>query len=130
MSWQLSEAPVTARIANLMPTYSYKCTNCDHRFEARQRFSDDPLSECPVCASPVRKVITPVGIVFKGSGFYVTDNKNGKAVSTANGSGSSSKTDTSEKTEKSDKGEKADSSAATASTSSSKADTASASGAA
>jgi putative FmdB family regulatory protein len=74
-----------------MPIYSYKCTNCDHRFEARQRFSDDPLSECPVCGSTIRKVITPVGIVFKGSGFYVTDNKNGKASSPVNGSAPSSK---------------------------------------
>ncbi|UCG25406.1 MAG: FmdB family transcriptional regulator [Chloroflexota bacterium] len=77
-----------------MPTYSYKCTNCDHRFEARQRFSDDPLTECPVCGSTIRKVITPVGIVFKGSGFYVTDNKNGKTSSSLNGSGPSSKDET------------------------------------
>lgn len=58
-----------------MPTYNYKCTNCDNRFEARQRFSDDPLTECPVCHGFVRRVITPVSVVFKGSGFYVTDNK-------------------------------------------------------
>lgn len=82
-----------------MPTYSYKCTNCDHRFEVRQRFSDDPVTECPVCGSPVRKVITPVGIVFKGSGFYVTDNKNGKANSALNGSGPSSKAKDDEKSE-------------------------------
>ena len=79
-----------------MPIYSYKCTNCDHRFEARQRFSDDPLSECPVCGSAIRKVITPVGIVFKGSGFYVTDNKNGKASASLNGSGPSSENKTKE----------------------------------
>jgi putative FmdB family regulatory protein len=87
-----------------MPTYSYKCTKCDHRFEARQRFSDDPITECPVCGSFVRKVITPVGIVFKGSGFYVTDNKNGKATSTLNGSSPTTKSqdgDSSEKKEKS-----------------------------
>jgi putative FmdB family regulatory protein len=86
-----------------MPTYSYKCTKCDHRFEARQRFTDDPLTECPVCGSPVRKVITPVGIVFKGSGFYVTDNKNGKSSSTTNGTGSTSKSTESEKPEKKEK---------------------------
>jgi putative FmdB family regulatory protein len=74
-----------------MPVYTYKCTQCDHRFEARQRFSDDPITECPICGSLVRKVITPVGIVFKGSGFYVTDNKNGKASSTLNGTGPASK---------------------------------------
>lgn len=86
-----------------MPVYTYKCTECGHRFEARQRFSDDPITECPVCGSPVRKVITPVGIVFKGSGFYVTDNKNGKASSTLNGTGSSVKEKESESTDKSEK---------------------------
>ena len=87
-----------------MPTYSYKCTNCEHRFEARQRFSDDPLTECPVCGSPVRKVITPVGIVFKGSGFYVTDNKNGKASMTStNGTGSSTTSTEKEKPDNSEK---------------------------
>jgi len=86
-----------------MPTYSYKCTKCEHRFEARQRFSDDPLTECPVCGSPVRKVITPVGIVFKGSGFYVTDNKNGKSSSAINGTSSPSKPDEKEKPEKNEK---------------------------
>ena len=83
-----------------MPIYSYKCTNCEHRFEARQRFSDDPLSECPVCGSPVRKVITPVGIVFKGSGFYVTDNKNGKASASVNGVSPPAKTKDSDGAEK------------------------------
>ena len=68
-----------------MPIYSYKCTNCDHRFEARQRFSDDPLTECPNCSGGVKRVINQVGIVFKGSGFYVTDNRNGKYKSNING---------------------------------------------
>ena len=79
-----------------MPVYTYKCTECGHQFEARQRFSDDPITECPVCGSHVRKVITPVGIVFKGSGFYVTDNKNGKTSSTLNGTGSTTKSSESE----------------------------------
>jgi putative FmdB family regulatory protein len=57
----------------------YKCRECDHRFEIRQRFSDDPLNECPVCKGKVRRVINSVGVVFKGSGFYVTDNRNGKS---------------------------------------------------
>jgi len=89
-----------------MPIYSYKCTKCDHHFEVRQRFSDDPLTECPVCGSPVRKVITPVGIVFKGSGFYVTDNKNGKASSTLNGTGSTSTSASKESEDKPTKAEK------------------------
>ncbi len=63
-----------------MPTYKYRCKECDHEFEVRQRMSDKPLSECPVCGGDVRRVVGSVGIVFKGSGFYVTDNRssNGK----------------------------------------------------
>ncbi len=80
-----------------MPTYNYKCTNCDNRFEARQRFSDDPLTECPVCHGLIRRVITPVSVVFKGSGFYVTDNKLSKANGVANGKGRSEDTSTPEK---------------------------------
>ena len=112
-----------------MPIYSYKCTNCDHRFEVRQRFSDDPLTDCPVCGSPIRKVITPVGIVFKGSGFYVTDNKNGKSATAINGSGSTSKGDTVETNGKSNSTEKADAGASSSSESTSKADTTNASSA-
>jgi putative FmdB family regulatory protein len=63
-----------------MPTYRYRCKECGHEFEVRQRMSDNPLTECPVCKGPVRRVVGSVGIVFKGSGFYVTDNRstNGK----------------------------------------------------
>jgi len=63
-----------------MPTYQYRCKECDHEFEVRQRMSDKPLTECPVCKGKVRRVVGSVGIVFKGSGFYVTDNRssNGK----------------------------------------------------
>lgn len=59
-----------------MPTYSYKCTNCGHQFDAKQRMTDDPLSECPACGGPVRRLVGSVGIVFKGKGFYVTDHRN------------------------------------------------------
>jgi putative FmdB family regulatory protein len=62
-----------------MPLYAYKCSDCEHQFEIRQKFSDDPLSVCPKCNGHIRRVISRVGIVFKGSGFYVTDNRNGKA---------------------------------------------------
>lgn len=62
-----------------MPTYVYKCDDCEYTFEARQRFSDDPLTECPTCnTGEVRRVIHNVGVVFKGSGFYITDSRNGK----------------------------------------------------
>jgi putative FmdB family regulatory protein len=72
-----------------MPTYTYKCTENGHQFEVRQRMADAPLSECPVCEGPVRRVVGSVGVVFKGSGFYVTDNRdrNGNgAKSSTNGS--------------------------------------------
>jgi putative FmdB family regulatory protein len=56
-----------------MPTYQYACTACDHTFEAFQTFSENQLTECPVCKGEVRKVYSTVGVVFKGSGFYKTD---------------------------------------------------------
>jgi putative FmdB family regulatory protein len=58
-----------------MPVYEYECENCHFRFEKWQRFSDEPLIVCPNCAGLLRKVIGPVGVIFKGSGFYVTDNR-------------------------------------------------------
>ncbi len=58
-----------------MPTYQYACHTCGHQFEIRQRFSEDPLTECPACSGHIRRIINPVGIIFKGSGFYITDNK-------------------------------------------------------
>jgi putative FmdB family regulatory protein len=57
-----------------MPIYTYKCENCGIQFERHQSFSDQPLTRCPECSKKsLRKVYTPVGIVFKGSGFYATD---------------------------------------------------------
>lgn len=63
-----------------MPTYQYKCDACGVRFERFQHFSEEPLKLCPECDGPVRRVIQPVGVIFKGSGFYVTDNKKGTAL--------------------------------------------------
>lgn len=61
-----------------MPTYQYTCTECGEPVEAVQKFSDEPLTVCAVCGGRLRKVFSPVGIVFKGSGFYRTDSrKNG-----------------------------------------------------
>ena len=57
-----------------MPTYEYCCIACGYDFEALQRFEDEPLTICPQCGNPLRKVFNSVGIVFKGSGFYSTDN--------------------------------------------------------
>ena len=60
-----------------MPIYEYRCTN-DHRFEVLQRFSDDPIEVCEVCGAPAVRVLHPVAIHFKGSGFYNTDYGKGK----------------------------------------------------
>jgi putative FmdB family regulatory protein len=58
-----------------MPMYEYKCESCSIRFERIQHFDDEPLKECPECGGSVRRLIQPVGIIFKGSGFYITDNR-------------------------------------------------------
>ena len=60
-----------------MPTYQYTCTDCGEPVEAVQKFTDPPLSSCATCGGRLRKVFSPVGIVFKGSGFYRTDSRNG-----------------------------------------------------
>ncbi len=66
-----------------MPTYEYECEQCRDRFEMVRRFSDPELTTCPRCGSPVRKVISSVGIVFKGSGFYKTDSRQASSTSSA-----------------------------------------------
>ena len=82
-----------------MPIYTYRCNDCDYQFEKRQRMADDPLTECVHCEEGnVRRVVNSVGIVFKGSGFYVTDNRNGKGKGKAKANGSGA-----EKTEKTEK---------------------------
>ena len=65
-----------------MPTYEYACAECGERLEAVQKFTDDPLTVCPACGGKLRKLFSPVGIVFKGSGFYRNDSR----VSASNGS--------------------------------------------
>ena len=98
-----------------MPIYEYACTSCGERTEAKQGFDDPPLEECPHCGGRLRKLYSPVGIVFKGSGFYSTDAKGTKKTTAASSEGKSeSKSDDSKKTEtkpkktetKSDKSEK------------------------
>lgn len=56
-----------------MPTYEYRCTSCNHQFERFQKMSDDPIAECELCGAEVRRVLFPVAVHFKGSGFYTTD---------------------------------------------------------
>ena len=66
-----------------MPTYTYQCENCGIRFDRYQKFEDPPLSYCPECnKKSLRKVYAPVGIVFKGSGFYATDHRSPSGAST------------------------------------------------
>lgn len=73
-----------------MPIYEYRCDN-GHTFEVMQRMSDDPLASCQVCEAPVEKVLHPVAVHFKGSGFYTTDygKKNGSPKKGESGSSSS-----------------------------------------
>ena len=74
-----------------VPTYGYRCTNCGHQFEIFQRMSEETLKVCPNCSqSTLKKVLYPIGVAFKGSGFYSTDYKGaGKSSSSGNGSGPS-----------------------------------------
>ena len=73
-----------------MPTYSYACTECGHRFDAQQAFTDDTLTTCPECGGRLRKMFGNVGVVFKGSGFYRTDARaEGKRSASRGSSGSS-----------------------------------------
>lgn len=59
-----------------MPTYQYKCRQCEHRFEVIQKITEAALTECPECQGEIRRVLFPAGVVFKGSGWYVTDYRN------------------------------------------------------
>jgi putative FmdB family regulatory protein len=71
-----------------MPIYEYRCQN-DHRFEVLQKFADEPLTECEVCGAPATRVLHPVAIHFKGSGFYSTDSgRKKKAASDGKSEGS------------------------------------------
>ena len=69
-----------------MPIYEYECGDCHNHFERKQKFDEEPVAMCPKCKSKARRVIHSVPIIFKGSGFYVTDhpkgNHGGKAPST------------------------------------------------
>jgi putative FmdB family regulatory protein len=97
-----------------VPTYQYACTECGEQLEAVQKFTDDPLTTCEACGGRLRKVFSPVGIVFKGSGFYRTDSRNGAAAGTdkdkaksasGSGSGESGSSDKADKSAKADKSE-------------------------
>lgn len=72
-----------------MPTYAYRCTTCEHRFDAVQRMADASLTECPSCGGFIRRMIQNVPVVFKGSGWYVNDSRR-SAKSDSSGSGTDS----------------------------------------
>jgi putative FmdB family regulatory protein len=98
-----------------MPVYVYACRSCESNFEVKQSFTDDALTTCNACGGPVRRVLQPVGIVFKGNGWYVTDSRKTEtaAVPSAVDDKKSSdapaeKSEKSEKAEKSEKSEKSD----------------------
>ncbi len=85
-----------------MPTYAYGCQNCGSEFERVQKFTDKPVSKCPVCGKgPVRRLVQPAAIVFKGSGWYATDHRS----PSGNGTSKTEKADKTEKVEKADKAE-------------------------
>ena len=116
-----------------MPTYQYVCTECGDQVEAVQKFTDDPLSVHDTCGGRLRKVFSPVGIVFKGSGFYRTDSRKGSSAPTPASSSSSSDSSSSAGDKKAgdgDKkaGEKSSSSSSSASSSSSSSSGSSSSG--
>ena len=89
-----------------MPTYTYKCRKCDYIFEEKQKFADDPLTDCPTCEEgTVRRVINSVGIVFKGDGFYVTDNRSKSSTAPSTAGDKKSADSTTKSDTKSDKKE-------------------------
>jgi putative FmdB family regulatory protein len=95
-----------------MPIYQYRCKACEYEFEIRQRMADDPLTHCPVCQGEIRRIVNSVGVVFKGKGFYVTDNRSGGSAVSAAAKGDKDKSeksdagDSSASGDKSEKGEK------------------------
>lgn len=78
-----------------MPIYGYRCNQCGHELEVLQSMSDQPLRVCPECGGLLRKLLYPVGVQFKGSGFYTTDYKNGGSAGSRSGNGSSTSSDSS-----------------------------------
>jgi len=66
-----------------MPTYSYRCQSCLHAFDIQQAFTDEPLTTCPECGKALRKIFSPVGVTFQGSGFYRTDSRSESSAKTS-----------------------------------------------
>ena len=99
-----------------MPVYTYRCENCGVQFERQQKFSDQPLTRCPECGKKtLRKVYTPVGIVFKGSGFYSTDHRSPSGQATRSSKSNESEKKSSEKKSEESSTKKEDATKTTAS---------------
>lgn len=88
-----------------MPLYEYECAACGNHFEVRQRIVEDPISVCPTCGGPTRRLLHPVGIIFKGSGWYITDSR--KTDSATSARDSSDRATTSSDTSKSTSSDRA-----------------------
>ena len=93
-----------------MPLYEYECDNCGHRFEVIQKFSDEPLTSCPKCQGPVRKLLSSPAIQFKGSGWYITDyaKKTGTSAGSTKSEGASSSEKASDSSSGGDSAKKSD----------------------
>lgn len=86
-----------------MPTYLYRCKGCEHEFEQFQKFVEDPLTECPECGQAIKRVIQPVGVVFKGSGWYINDSRKPAPESESAGPKAEAKSTDAASTDKPDK---------------------------
>lgn len=88
-----------------MPLYEYECESCTQRFERIQKFSDPPVTDCPSCGGPVRKLLSSPAIQFKGAGWYITDyaRKGGEAKPAGDKSGETTAEKSADKTSSSDK---------------------------
>lgn len=93
-----------------MPTYEYRCAKCGKHFDVYQSFSEDPLTKHEKCGGKLTKVLSPAGIVLKGSGFYKTDNRSGSKTATKERASDSSKESSSSSETPSDSSSKSDSS--------------------
>ncbi|CAN5290110.1 hypothetical protein BH11ACT2_BH11ACT2_21510 [soil metagenome] len=98
-----------------MPTYSYRCTECGTAFDIQQAFTDDTLTECPNCGGVLRKVFSPIGVSFSGSGFYRNDSR--ATTSSSDSSSASSSTSSAPSTSASSSDSASSSSASSTATS-------------
>ena len=101
-----------------MPTYSYKCTECENAFDVQQSFTDDSLTICPVCDGPLRKVFNSIGVTFNGSGFYRTDSRAGNGKGRGKEHGGRSKEPAAKASDSASSGSASSSSGSSASSSS------------